>query len=256
MDLLYKTICYLIFGLIILIKANAQIIDVKKYAIENKSDFFNEKFIRSNSVKNIQAEIFYKKELKPMQSSNLTEQYFFNNDGNLKKHIATNKISGNKIDTTVIYFQYINDVLSKEIQLDSKGFFSHAYERDDNGLIIKDTYAREENKGYSRFNFIQGKSVEIFFESFTYLIDNGKIMKKRIANSDGKPYNEITYDYDNFDNLIKETSTLIVTKKSRFKEYKYNEYHQLIEKKEVSNFFGNSTIIHNYTYDEIGRAHV
>jgi hypothetical protein len=240
----------LVFISLIYSFAYAQIIDVKKYVIDENEDLFNYSFIKNNAIKSISAEIYYKKEMKPISTSNLIQQYYFASEGYLKKHIATNKITGNKIDTTVIYSNYKNGLLAKKIQLDSKGFYSHTFERNENKLIVKDTYAREENKGYSRFNFIQGKSFEIFYETFSYQLKDDKVFKKRISNSDGKPYNDIYYEYDEYENLIKETSTLVVTKKSRFKLYKYNEYHQLVEKREESNFFGKSIVIHSYTYDE------
>lgn len=190
--------------------------------------------------------------MKPMETSNLIQQYYFDQNGVLQKHIATNHLVENRTDTTVVYFVYKNDLLAKKIQLDTKGFYSHTYERDANGQISKDTYSREENAGFSNFNFIQGKTFEIFFETYTNEVENGKLIKKRIANSDGKPYDDIYYEYDEYDNLVKETSTLVVTKKSRYKTYVYNEYHQLVEKIEESNFFGKTITYYNYTYDEAG----
>lgn len=252
MKSIIKQILLIVIGLNCL-TGFGQFLSVKKYAIEEKEDMFNHVFMANNNIKSINAEIFYKKEMKPMNAANLIEQYYFNENGLLHKMIRTNHITGGRTDTAVVYLNYFDDDLIKKTQLDAKGFFSHTFELDPKGNVIKDTYSREENQGYSRFNFIQGKSFTIFYETYSYEFDDkNRVTKKSISNSDGKPYQNVYYSYDVFDNLIKETSTLVVTKKSNSIEYTYNEFHQLIEKKIESNFFGKNITIHTYEYDDVG----
>jgi YD repeat-containing protein len=230
----------------------AQIIDNTNCAVYAKEDFFNQKFIQDNKIKQIYGEVMLKKELKPMERTSLFQQFDFDQQGRLYRSIESVALSKNQIDTSVVLFYYEGDLLAKKVYTDNNGFYAHSYQYDSEGKMIKMTYSREENKFKTRYQFESTKSIIVFFETYEYKDCLPEKCIRTYFNQQGKPYQTLSSYFDGYGQLIEETTQYVVTKKSSSIYYKYDELFRAIEKKDVANFIDKNEIITSYEYDEIG----
>ncbi len=216
--------------------------------------FFSEKFVRTNKIKTIRAEISFKRELQPIVQTGNIQSCEFNMNGKLTKQFETISIAGNIRDTMISYFFY-NEKNLPELKRtsDGYGFYSYYYEYDNNGNLVKQIYSRDENSG-SKNNFLLGKQFIISSETYQHEQVSTKQKKKKYFNDNGMEYKVETIYFDQYGNKSEEESKFIVTSRKSSITYKYDEYFRLSEKVDFSMVSGENKIISVFTYDEFGNV--
>jgi hypothetical protein len=231
----------------------AQMINNESGQIFTETPFFNEKYIRSVKLKSITGTISSKKELGAIKSSGKKEAYIFNEKGNLTIHYLSSKTK-NKPDTTFTFYEYN---LKNENTIfrvsDSYGFYSYSKKYNDLGKLINKTYSREKNASKSKMNFKLEEKYVIFQESYLYE-NKDSIIEVTTLNSNGRPYQRQIYYYDSFNYLFKIHSRLLISNRTKYEKYTYNDRGFL---KSIQYFNNeNETPIKElrYDYDEWGNV--
>jgi len=247
---LMKVFSFLIIFLLPIISFT-QLIDNSRAFVFNDDPFFNTLFIKNNKIKSIHGVISTKKELSAIKKTNLVFHFDFNENGELIKQYNSVK-RHNKTDTTFTMYLYSNsgDLITKRTN-DAHGFYSYNYEYDQNALLIKKTYCRDENASGNRYNFKLGKQYTIINESYSYSKQENKLIKNTF-NNNGRIYEKHESLYDSLGYLKELSKRLLINNKRSSINYEYNEHGLL---KSVSAFKNNNetpiTKV-NYRYDDHG----
>ncbi len=231
---------------------STQILDNRDCSAFTDEPFFNKQFIQINHVKAIKGRIKTKRKLHPIQDKGLETYYGFDEAGILTHQYKT-RFKSSKKDTTMVTYVYddSNRVVVKRLN-DSYGFYSYNYTFDDQGQVASEKYCRDENIGSSKVDFKLGKQTIIVSENFKNEWMNDTLMKKRYFNNYGRPYQEKYYYWDDKGYLKEEETMLLLNSKRNKVSYVYNEKGLVVEKIQSSNVTGNSTLKHEYTYDDVG----
>ena len=247
-----KLIIFLI-GILTFNTLSGQMFQNESGDILSENPFFNAKFIRSAGLKHLSGEVSTKKELGTIRNSNKTKGYLFDESGNLTAQYST-LFNGQKRDTNFIFYEYDEQarLLVKRFS-DSYGFYSYTYEYNIDGQKTKQIYAREKNASRSKINFSLAEQYVIFEESYTYSKKDSTI-KKIILNSNGRPYQEETKQYNFLGYLAQENTRLLINNTSKSKKYEYNHkgFLKLIDYYKVPHTVPYKSI--KYAYDEWGNV--
>jgi hypothetical protein len=213
---------------------NAQMLDNSNCDVFSENNFFNDEFIRKNGIIGINSTISSKQEMKPIKETGLWQQYDFDKYGRVKRMMETKKV-GSIVDTSLVEFKYAGDRLNKKRLSDASGFYSYAYQYNDQGKLTQKTYSREVNANPYKHKFELKQLIEIYKERYEHTKISDASSKVMVYNSSDKPFQKLFTQYDEYGNLIKETATLVVTKKT-----------------EVNNLMGKEEYRYEYDYDEAG----
>jgi hypothetical protein len=241
---------FLLTMLINLAFFSAQMIENDKPNILSEEPFFNSKFTKSVALKSLIGTVSTKKELGTIKNSGKKSSYRFNKMGQLNCYYTTNY----KRDTNFIFYQYgeNNNLIVKRYS-DSYGFYSYTYSYNDEGLKKNQVYAREKNASKSKINFSLLEQYVIFEESYKYSVSDTLILKT-VLNSNGRPYQEQTSQYNSLGYLFEIKTRLLMNNKIKREVYQYNEKGFL---KSVDFFKENNEFPYKgikYNYDEWGNV--
>lgn len=233
--------------------SHAQIIENASGTAFTEENFFNTEFIRNNKIRIIQGKIASKREGEAVQERDQFYHYEFDRNGRLSVMMSTFSLSSYSRDTTIIRYEYDSkgNLITKR-RNDLYGFYAYYYEYDSLGRVTKETYAREENAGPDRYNFILGKQFIISYETFSYHKFSPKQLVKKYYNNYGRQYQEKFYYYNDLGYLTEEITRLTLSGKESKTSYAYNENGQLSQKSEISYIFGYNAKSNNYKYDQVG----
>lgn len=228
-----------------------QLIDNSTCNAFSDDPFFNSKIVQVNQLKSLHGIVSTKKELSAIKNTGKVLHFEFNKQGELEQQYST-FYRQNKKDTTYVFYEYENKgKLATKRTNDINGFYSYNYSYNDDQLIIKKTYCRDENAIKSRTNFILKKQYVIINEEYNYKKEGSSLIKN-ILNNNKLPYQRVEYKYDNLGYLISETKKLLINNKKSVTDYTYNE-HGLLDSKQIINDTRKNTFKKiNYKYDALG----
>ena len=200
----------------------AQMINNESGQIFTDTPFFNEKYIRSVKLKSIKGTISSKKELGAIKNSGKKEAYIFNEKGNLTIHYLSSRTKS-KSDTTFKFYQYNPKNENTIFRVsDSYGFYSYDKKYNSQGKLINKTYSREKNASKSKMNFKLEEKYVIFEESYNYK-DKDSTLEVTTLNSNGRPYQRQIYQYDSYNYLSQIHTRLLISNKTKYEKYQYND---------------------------------
>lgn len=244
---------YPFFLVILLISSHvsAQLLDNTKGVAFTDIPFFNTKFVKGCKLKEIHGKFTYKKQGDIMRESNYVYVFNFDTLGNLVRHYQTSK--GDLVtDTNVRFYDYTQDgrIVRKRIS-QKKGFLSTYYSYNSNGQIVKEEVYRDIDTMNSLLNPSIERSILWNTETMDYQLYEGQY-KKKVFNSYGNQYLEVTKYLDSLGYLAREEELYTITRNRITTKYSYSDK-GWIEK--VSVYKNTDTVPMSesrFTYDTFG----
>ena len=202
--------------------SSAQMINNGMANLFTETPFFNEKYIRSVNLKSIIGTISSKKELGAIKKSGKKEAYIFNKKGNLIIHYLSNNTKS-KTDTVFTFYEYNKENKNSVMRVsDSYGFYSYTKNYDSTSRLVNQVYSREKNASKSKMNFKLEERYIIFEESYQYSFKDS-VQIVTTLNSNGRPYKIEKKFYDMLGYLTKSTTKLLISNKTKYELYHYND---------------------------------
>ena len=212
----------LLFLSFISFSLSAQMINNGMANLFTETPFFNEKYIRSVNLKSIIGTISSKKELGAIKKSGKKEAYIFNKKGNLIIHYLSNNTKS-KTDTVFTFYEYNKENKNSVMRVsDSYGFYSYTKNYDSTSRLVNQVYSREKNASKSKMNFKLEERYIIFEESYQYSFQDS-VQIVTTLNSNGRPYKIEKKFYDMLGYLTKSTTKLLISNKTKYELYHYND---------------------------------
>ncbi len=212
----------LLFLSFISFSLSAQMINNGMANLFTETPFFNEKYIRSVNLKSIIGTISSKKELGAIKKSGKKEAYIFNKKGNLIIHYLSNNTKS-KTDTVFTFYEYNKENKNSVMRVsDSYGFYSYTKNYDSTSRLVNQVYSREKNASKSKMNFKLEERYIIFEESYQYSFQDS-VQIVTTLNSNGRPYKIEKKFYDILGYLTKSTTKLLISNKTKYELYHYND---------------------------------
>ena len=212
----------LLFLSFISFSLSAQMINNGMANLFTETPFFNEKYIRSVNLKSIIGTISSKKELGAIKKSGKKEAYIFNKKGNLIIHYLSNNTKS-KTDTVFTFYEYNKENKNSVMRVsDSYGFYSYTKNYDSTLRLVNQVYSREKNASKSKMNFKLEERYIIFEESYQYSFQDS-VQIVTTLNSNGRPYKIEKKFYDMLGYLTKSTTKLLISNKTKYELYHYND---------------------------------
>lgn len=212
----------LLFLSFISFSSSAQMINNGMANLFTETPFFNEKYIRSVNLKSIIGTISSKKELGAIKKSGKKEAYIFNKKGNLIIHYLSNNTKS-KTDTVFTFYEYNKENKNSVMRVsDSYGFYSYTKNYDSTLRLVNQVYSREKNASKSKMNFKLEERYIIFEESYQYSFQDS-VQIVTTLNSNGRPYKIEKKFYDMLGYLTKSTTKLLISNKTKYELYHYND---------------------------------
>ena len=212
----------LLFLSFISFSSSAQMINNGMANLFTETPFFNEKYVRSVNLKSITGTISTKKELGTIKSSEKKEAYIFNKKGNLIIHYLANNTKSKK-DTVFTFYEYNKENKNVVMRVsDSYGFYSYTKNYDSSSRLLNQVYSREKNASKSKMNFKLEEKYVIFEESYQYS-SKDSVHIVTTLNSNGRPYKVEKKFYNPLGYLTKSTTKLLISNKTKYELYHYND---------------------------------
>ncbi|WP_341907344.1 hypothetical protein [Fluviicola taffensis] len=237
--------------LLISSQVSAQLLDNTKGVAFTDIPFFNTKFVKGCKLKEIHGKFTFKKQGDIMRESNYVYVFNFDTLGNLVRHYQTSK--GDLVtDTNVRFYDYTQDgrIVRKRIS-QKKGFLSTYYSYNSNGQIVKEEVYRDIDTMNSLLNPSIERSILWNTETMDYQLYEGQY-KKKVFNSYGNQYLEVTKYLDSLGYLAREEELFTITRNRITTKYTYSDK-GWIEK--VSVYRNTDTVPMSesrFTYDTFG----
>lgn len=242
---------FFLFPLFIAFQSSAQLLDNTKGIAFTDIPFFNTHFVKGCKLKEIHGKFTFKKQGDIMRESNYVYVFNFDTLGNLVRHYQTSK--GDLVtDTNVRFYDYTQDgrMVRKRIS-QKKGFLSTYYTYNSNGQIVKEEVYRDIDTMNSLLNPSIERSILWNTETMDYQLYEGQY-KKKVFNSYGNQYLEVTKYLDSLGYLAREEELFTITRNRITTKYTYSDK-GWIEK--VSVYKNTDTVPMSesrFTYDTFG----
>ena len=232
---------------------SAQMINNGMANLFTETPFFNEKYVRSVNLKSITGTISTKKDLGAIKSSEKKEAYIFNKKGNLIIHYFANNTKSKK-DTVFTFYEYNKENKNVVMRVsDSYGFYSYTKNYDSSSRLLNQVYSREKNASKSKMNFKLEEKYIIFEESYLYSFQDS-VQIVTTLNSNGRPYKVEKKFYNHLGYLIKSTTKLLISNKTKYELYHYNDRGFLKSKQYFKEAIKLPVKEIKYDYDEWGNV--
>lgn len=232
---------------------SAQMINNGMANLFTETPFFNEKYVRSVNLKSITGTISTKKDLGAIKSSEKKEAYIFNKKGNLIIHYFANNTKSKK-DTVFTFYEYNKENKNVVMRVsDSYGFYSYTKNYDSSSRLLNQVYSREKNASKSKMNFKLEEKYVIFEESYQYSFQDS-VQIVTTLNSNGRPYKVEKKFYNHLGYLIKSTTKLLISNKTKYELYHYNDRGFLKSKQYFKEAIKLPLKEIKYDYDEWGNV--
>lgn len=241
---------------------------------------FNRTHIKKNKIKIIRASIVDKPDGEIIRDKGLSENFLFDEEGNLVKHYYNEITALRKTETympavynkkgkivrkshTMVNYEYEYDTLGTEYVYTSNGYlhmqrtcmgnFYHTtyYEYSGEGLVSRKTLCRETNSAKRGEPFKLGVQTILSDERFKYEQLAPSQIKKIFLNDEGKIYKSGILNFDS-GRIIDESYEFVVGFVRTSATYKYDKNGWLSEKISTDNSSGITTDKIIYEYDEKG----
>ncbi len=242
---------FLLFPLFVSLQSSAQLIENTKGVAFTDIPFFNTQFVKSSKIKEIHGKFTFKKQGDIMRESEYVYVFNFDTLGNLVRHYQTSK--GDPVtDTNVRFYDYTQDgrIVRKRIS-QKRGFLSTYYSYNSEGQIVKEEVFRDIDTMNSILNPAIERSLLWNTETMDYQLYEGQY-KKKVFNSYGNQYLEVTKYKDSLGYLSREEELFTITRNRITTKYRYSDK-GLIENISVyKNTDPVPTSESRYTYDTFG----
>ena len=243
----------LLFLSFTIFSSSAQMINNGMANLFTETPFFNEKYVRSVNLKSITGTISTKKDLGAIKSSEKKEAYIFNKKGNLIIHYFANNTKSKK-DTVFTFYEYNKENKNVVMRVsDSYGFYSYTKNYDSSSRLLNQVYSREKNASKSKMNFKLEEKYVIFEESYQYSSQDS-VQIVTTLNSNGRPYKVEKKFYNHLGYLIKSTTKLLISNKTKYELYHYNDRGFLKSKQYFKEAIKLPLKEIKYDYDEWGNV--
>jgi len=212
---------FLVF-LFIGLHSSAQLLDNTKGVAFTDIPFFNTNFVKASKLKEIHGKFTFKKQGDIMRESNYVYVFNFDTLGNLVRHYQTSK-GDLTTDTNVRFYDYRQDgqIVRKRIS-QKKGFLSTYYSYNSNGQIVKEEVYRDIDTMNSLLNPSIERSILWNTETMDYQLYEGQY-KKKVFNSYGNQYLEVTKYLDSLGYLAREEELFTITRNRITTKYTYSD---------------------------------
>lgn len=232
---------------------SAQMIANHTGTVFEEDNFFNRDFIKNNKIRVISGNLSTKKELETIIDRGLVVQYHFDKEGRLVKYLYSFFSAGNKIDTSVVEYNYENDLLVSKRQNDNYGYYTYSYKYNEKNQIVEETYSRETNQLQRKDTFALDKQYIITVNNYNYEEPKEGQFKRKLLNNYGRAYQEEIFTKDANGFLTEIETHLIVSNKRSRVTFKYNERGDVMEKLDVRDLSAsNKSQWWVFKYDKIG----
>ncbi len=242
---------FFLFFLFIVSPSSAQLLENTKGVAFTDIPFFNTHFVKGSKIKEIHGKFTFKKQGDIMRESDYVYVFDFDTLGNLVRHYQTSK--GDQVtDTNVRFYDYTQDgrMVRKRIS-QKRGFLSTYYTYNSNGQVVKEEVFRDIDTMNSILKPLIERSLLWNTETMDYQLYEGQY-KKKVFNSYGNQYLEVTKYLDSLGYLAREEELFTITRNRLTTIYKYSDK-GLIENVSVyKNTDPTPTSESRYTYDTFG----
>lgn len=213
--------------------------------------FFNTHFVKGSKIKEIHGKFTFKKQGDIMRESNYVYVFNFDTLGNLVRHYQTSK--GDPVtDTSVRFYDYTQDgrLVRKRIS-QRKGFLSTYYSYNSEGQVVKEEVYRDIDTLHSLLRPSIERSILWNTETMSYQLYEGQY-KKKVYNSYGNQYLEVTKYLDSLGYLAREEELFTITGNRITTKYKYSDKGWIERVAVYKNTDTIPTSESRYTYDTFG----
>lgn len=202
--------------------ATAQLLDNSKGLAFTDVPFFNTKFVKGSKIKEIKGTYTFKKQGDIMRQSDYVYVFNFDTLGRLVRHYQTAK--GDLVtDTTVRFYDYSESGNLVRLRTSQKkGFLSTYYSYNENGQVIKEEVYRDIDTLHSLLTPSIERSILWNSETMEYSEYEGQF-KKKVSNSYGNQYLEITTYYDSLGFLSRIEELFTITRNKLTTKYTYSD---------------------------------
>lgn len=242
---------FFLFSILNVFQSSAQLIENTKGVAFTDIPFFNTQFVKRSKIREIHGKFTFKKQGDIMRESNYVYVFDFDTLGNLVRHYQTSK--GDQItDTNVRFYDYTTDgrIVRKRIS-QKRGFLSTYYTYNSEGQIVKEEVYRDIDTMNSILKPAIERSLLWNTETMEYQLYQGQY-KKKVFNSYGNQYLEVTKYKDSLGYLAREEELFTITGNRLTTKYSYSDK-GLIEKVSVyKNTDSIPTSESHFTYDLFG----
>lgn len=216
---------------------------------------FNERFIARNRIAAIHGQRMVKRDNEPMREQREKHLYRFDEQGRTIYSNHSFGQPGTGRDTASVTFSYdARGRVDRRLRNDLSGHFAYDLELDDQGRVLRETYARIENLGTDRYHLVPGAVTEISDEHYRYESVNDTVLKQLYTNNLGLPFREQVYTRNKLGYLQQiEDRYLISNRRSRI-TFTYDEKGRLAERIEQPDLNEPRTTRHVWRYDAAGNV--
>lgn len=233
------------------LQSSAQLLENTKGVAFTDIPFFNTQFVKGSKIKEIHGKFTFKKQGDIMRESDYVYVFNFDTLGNLVRHYQTSK-GDLVIDTNVRFYDYTQDgrMVRKRIS-QKKGFLSTYYSYNSNAQVVKEEVYRDIDTLNSLLNPSIERSILWNTETMDYLLYEGQY-KKKVFNSYGNQYLEVTKYLDSLGYLSQEEELFTITRNRITTKYKYSDKGWIEKISVYKNTDPIPTSESHYTYDTFG----
>jgi hypothetical protein len=242
---------FFLFSFFIGLQSSAQLLENTKGLAFTDIPFFNTHFVKGSKIKEIHGKFTFKKQGDIMRESNYVYVFNFDTLGNLVRHYQTSK-GDLGADTNVRFYDYTQDgrIVRKRIS-QKKGFLSTYYTYNSNGQIVKEEVYRDIDTMNSLLNPSIERSILWNTETMDYQLYEGQY-KKKVFNSYGNQYLEVTKYLDSLGYLAREEEVFTITRNRITTNYKYSDKGWIEKISVFKNTEKVPTSESHFTYDTFG----
>lgn len=217
-----KQLCSLFFFCLFSFFSTAQLLDNSKGLAFTDVPFFNTKFVKASKIKEIKGTYTFKKQGDVMRQSDYVYVFSFDTLGQLVRHYQTAK--GDLVtDTTVRFYDYsLSGNLVRMRASQKKGFLSTYYSYNDKAQVVKEEVYRDIDTMNSLLTPSIERSILWNMETMEYSDYEGQF-KKKIFNSYGNLYMEITSYKDSLGFLSRVEELYTITRNKLTTHYYYSD---------------------------------
>jgi hypothetical protein len=202
---------------------NAQIIDNRKGNVFEDENYFNQEFLWQNKIKSVRGSVSIKRPQRTIEQRPDVFIYRFNEVGLLTQ---LDKVSSvlHLVDSMTIEYKR-NDLGEVELRTEkgNRGFFTKKFIYDKDGRVERLDFGKSENVSENAKELEAGSSIAINSESFKYLQQSDTVIRKSCYNNYGLLYSHIITTRNSLGYLLSEREELVMSNRSRSKNYYYND---------------------------------
>lgn len=202
--------------------AFAQLLDNTQGLAFTDVPFFNTRFVKGSKIKEIRGTYTFKKQGDIMRQSDYVYVFNFDTLGRLTRHYQTAK--GDILtDTTVRFYDYSESGNLVRLRMSQKkGFLSTYYSYNDKGQVTREEVYRDIDTMHSLLAPSIERSILWNTETMEYSEYEGQF-KKKVSNSYGNQYLEITTYYDSLGFLSRVEELFTITRNKLTTRYAYSD---------------------------------